>query len=274
LYYLEQDFADFNSVAFTSSWPPIDPTSNLCITQVDNGDITTPGHTAISIPNSAITSTYDPITTVWQVCFKVDSFSYFYCHTCNPLNAALPVSLLSFTANQKEFSTDLKWVTSSEFHNQYFIVERSQDGKSFSAISEPIPSKGINGNSLIQLSYFFEDSSPNYGHNYYRLKQVDIDGKISYSHIVNIYFGNENAVNIYPNPVKTDLNIDLHVAKSTQVNAQIFDATGRVIRSEYWNLAEGDNKRSIDIRSIAEGMYLIRISNSKGFNYSNTFRKN
>ena len=65
---------------------------------IDNGDITDPGHTAINIPSSAITTSFDASTTVWTVCFPVSGFSYFYCSVCNPLrlnalafNVAIPV---------------------------------------------------------------------------------------------------------------------------------------------------------------------------------------
>ncbi len=200
LYYLEQDFQDYDAAAFPS-WPSINATSNLAITQVDNGTLGSPFSTATAIPNSSITSTYDALTTVWTVCFPVDSFSYFYAHTQNPLNAALPVTLYSFTGQRANETSVLNWTTSSEQNNSHFVVERSKDGKTFNPLSAKISSKGVNGNSSVNLEYGYTDVSPINGHNYYRLQQVDIDGHESYSGTIDIYYGTESMVTIYPNPV-------------------------------------------------------------------------
>ncbi len=272
LYYLAQDFADYDAVAF-GVWPLIDPMTNLCITQVDNGDITTPGHTAITIPNSAITSTYDASTTVWKVCFKVDSFSYFYAHTANPFNTPLPVTLLRFTGKRVEGTSELNWATSSEQNNSHFVLERSKDGKIFTAISSKINSKAPNGNSSIELTYSHTDASPFNGHNYYRLKQVDIDGHISYSKHVDVYFGNETMVTLYPNPVNTELNVEINTPKATTAIIKIMDAAGRVVRTVEMQLQAGNNITKVDMEALSDGVYMVRITNNKGLNYSQTIRK-
>lgn len=273
LYYLEEDFAEFNAYSASTFWPTMDPTVNLCITQVDNGDINTPGHTAISIPNSAITSTYDPLSTVWSVCFKVDSFSYFYCATCNPLNIPLPVNLLSFTGTKENATSILTWSTSGEHNNSHFILERSRDSKNFTAISDRIKSKAINGNSSSQLDYSFTDLTPLNGHNYYRLQQVDIDGHVSHSKTVDVYFGNETMVNLYPNPVNTLLNVDINSPLSTSAIMKIMDATGRVVKTIEMNVQMGSNHFTIDLESLADGVYMIHVSNNKGLNYAQTIHK-
>ncbi|GBL36000.1 hypothetical protein EMGBS15_15950 [Filimonas sp.] len=273
LYYLQQDFDDYNSAAFTASWPMIDPTSNLCITQVDNGDITTPGHTALSIPNSAITSTYDPLTTVWKVCFKVDSFSYFYCSTCNPLNIALPLSMLSFTGRRRDNQSVLKWVTSQEQNFSHFIVERSKDLKFFTPISSAIPSKADNGNSATGFEYGYNDLTPYNGHNYYRLQQYDIDGHHAGSDLVDVYFGHESMVTLFPNPVTSVLNILINTPKATNATANIMDATGRVVRTILMPLQAGENTTQVDMQSLSDGIYLVRITNEAGLNYTQTIRK-
>ncbi|MBK9299303.1 MAG: hypothetical protein IPN14_01385 [Bacteroidetes bacterium] len=83
LYYLDDDFNIYNADAIFNGWLQIVPNVNLAISKVDNGDINTPGHTAIAIPNANITTSYDPLTTVWTVCFPVSGFSYFYAHSAN-----------------------------------------------------------------------------------------------------------------------------------------------------------------------------------------------
>ncbi len=272
LYYLEQDFQDYDAAAFPS-WPSINATSNLAITQVDNGTLGSPFSTATAIPNSSITSTYDALTTVWTVCFPVDSFSYFYAHTQNPLNAALPVTLYSFTGQRVNETSVLNWTTSSEQNNSHFVVERSKDGKTFSPLSAKISSKGVNGNSNVNLEYGYTDVSPIQGHNYYRLQQVDIDGHESYSGTVDVYFGTETMVTMYPNPVNTELNIQLNTPEAGRARVKIMDATGRVVRTVELSLQAGSNATKVDMQSLSDGVYMVSISNGKGLNYTQTIRK-
>jgi len=81
LYVLEMDIQDYNAAAFPT-WPALDPLTNLSIMQVDSFNILgTPMATITSIPNSSITSAFNPGTTVWEICFPVDSFSTFYLST-------------------------------------------------------------------------------------------------------------------------------------------------------------------------------------------------
>ena len=274
LYFLEDDFAQFNSFSLLNGWPQITPNVNLVISKVDNGDITTPGHTAIAIPNANITTSYDPLTTVWTVCFPVDSFSYFYAHAANPGNVPLPISLLSFSGKKIENTSLLNWVTSSEQNNSHFVLENSKDGKTFTALSGKIASKALGGNSAVSLAYDYTDGTPYAGHNYYRLQQVDLDGKISYSKVVDVYHGNETLVTLYPNPVNTQLNIEINTPKATLAQVKILDATGRVVKAIDMQLQAGNNKTDIGMEGLADGVYMVKVTNQKGLNFSQTIRKN
>ncbi|MBK7762134.1 MAG: T9SS type A sorting domain-containing protein [Bacteroidetes bacterium] len=276
LYFLDDDFAQYSATAISSSpsWPSLVPTSNLCISKVDNGDINTPGHTAVSIPNANITTTYDPLTTVWTVCFPVSSFSYFYCHTCNtPINAPLPINLLSFTGKRVNSKTELNWVTSNEVNNSHFIVERSKDAKNFSNISSKIPTKAIGGNSTSHLNYDFTDAKPFEGHNYYRLTQVDIDGQQSKSEIVDVYFGIEAQVTLYPNPASSELNVEINSQVNDKAHLKIMDATGRVIRIVDLVLVVGNNMSQINLESLSDGIYLVEITSNQGLHFTSSLRK-
>ncbi|GBL36004.1 hypothetical protein EMGBS15_15990, partial [Filimonas sp.] len=272
LYYLQQDFDDYDAAAFPS-WPSMSPTTNLAITQIDNGNLGSPSSIATAIPNSLITATYDPLTTVWTVCFPVDSFSHFYAHTQNLFNTPLPVTLTNFTGKRVNETSALSWITSSEINNSHFVVERSKDAKSFSAVSSKINSKGVNGNSSVDLNYSYSDMTPMNGHNYYRLQQVDIDGHVSHSGTVDVYFGNETMVTMYPNPVNTELNIDINSIETGRARIKIMDATGRVVKTVELSLQAGSNAAKIDMQSLSDGIYMISISNGKNLSYSQTIRK-
>jgi hypothetical protein len=274
LYYTQQDFNDFNDYALINGLDQINPTTNLCITQVDGGPLGSPGSTSISIPNSSMTSTFDPLTQVWTVCFPVDSFSTFYCHACNPLNAPLPVSLTNFSGKRDGNTSVLSWTTSAEINNHHFMVERSKDAKTFMPISGSIASKAPNGNSQTELKYGFTDNTPNLGHNYYRLQQVDIDGHSSNSHVVDVYFGEETIVSLYPNPANKVVYLDIQTPKATNAQAKIMDAAGRVVKTIAMQVQAGGSNHQIDISDLADGIYMLQVSNNKGLQYTQSFRKN
>lgn len=88
-------------------------------------------------------------------------------------SSPLPVELLSFYASPAENTIELRWETASETNNDYFIVERSQNGSDFQKIDTV---KGA-GNSSLYKTYYVIDNKPNDGINYYRLTQVDFDGR-------------------------------------------------------------------------------------------------
>ncbi len=281
LYYLDQDLQDYNADAGFLGWPLL-PTaatmpanmSNIAITKVDNGDLNTPGHVPTAISNASISASYDPLTTVWTICFPVSGFSYFYLHTQNPGNVPLPVSLLSFTGTRVDATSQLNWSTVTEINNSHFVVERSKDGRVFSKLSDNIASKAVNGNSNERLDYGYTDATPYQGHNYYRLQQHDIDGHMSYSKVVDVYFGNETIVTLYPNPVNTNLNVDINTPKATVAKLKITDATGRTVKVVDMQLQAGSNTTIVDMQGLADGMYMISITNDKGLNYSQPLRKN
>ena len=273
LYYLQDDIDQFNGYSFINGWPMITPGVNMSISQVDNGDISDPGHIGKEINPADITATYDPSSTVWTVCFPVDSFSYFYAHADNAGNVPLPVQMV-LSGKQQSSENMLNWVTYKEQNNAYFILERSRDGKVYEALSGNIVSKGENGNSDKELKYGYIDKYPYNGYNYYRVAQYDIDGKRHYSNIINLYQGNGTKVQTYPNPVNTTLNVNVSTDKIGTAEIKLMDATGRLIQVVNMQLQIGENRSEIEMRDLASGIYMIKVSNGKDLNYTQTIRKN
>ena len=116
----------------------------------------------------------------------------------------LPIELLSFTAENYYEEILLYWSTASEKNNNFFTVERSDNGKDFYTIGE------INGagNSNSVLNYSYKDKSPISGINYYRIMQTDFDGQNSYSAIVAINHPfNNPTIQISPNPFSNIITI-------------------------------------------------------------------
>lgn len=186
-------------------------------------------------------------TNVPETCMVLDgSFN-----TCS----LLPVELLSFTASRQESVSVLDWVTSSEINSKSFEIQRSDRSNQFITIGEV---KG-QGNSTAITSYQFIDKNPQPGINYYRLKQIDLDGKFTYSPIRSVNFMPQEEISIFPNPVSDVLFVNLgsNYSEDLATRYSIFDAEGRLIVSG--NLLSALQK--IDVSRFNNGAYLLSITN-------------
>lgn len=169
----------------------------------------------------------------------------------------LPITLSSFTASKKSNSVLLNWQTVSETNNNYFAIERSANSSNgFKEIAR-VTSKG---NSSQTQQYSSEDIAPLKGVNYYRLKQVDKNGKATTSKIVLVDFTNGAIIKLYPNPVKSNLNIDgLAGSKTTLsiigINGKVLSTTSTTNTSYNWNIS-----------AIPAGTYYLRIDADKKIN--------
>ena len=114
-----------------------------------------------------------------------------------PLVVALPVKLVSFSAELNQPSVKLKWTTATETNNDFFTVQRSTDENQWTVIKKV---KGA-GNSNNLVSYEAYDDAPVNGTSYYRLAQTDLDGTTSYSEIKVVKnVTNGKGISIYPVP--------------------------------------------------------------------------
>jgi Secretion system C-terminal sorting domain/Beta-propeller repeat len=165
--------------------------------------------------------------------------------------SVLAIKLLSFTGRNNGNNNLLEWSTTSETNNDHFDIERSADGIVFEKIAAV---KGA-GNSSIVKQYQFTDNFAFKSSNYYRLKQVDADGKFSYSDIINLKRAKDNLpINIYPNPFKNNFSIDLAAAYKNVV-VSISDITGKKISESIYTQVQ-----LINIKTNAPaGVYLVKI---------------
>lgn len=141
----------------------------------------------------------------------------------------LPVEFYSFYARENQGAVNLDWITLSETENDYFEVQKSSDNRSFSTI-------GIvdgHGTTNEKTSYVFIDKSPFKGINYYRLKQVDMNGELNYSVIKAVTVMNPltSAMQVYPNPVylNSKVNIKLKYLESKEFTIKLFNTEGKLI---------------------------------------------
>ena len=135
----------------------------------------------------------------------------------------LPIELLDFRAAQVGEAVRLDWVTATEHNNDHWMVQRSRDGLLFQDVERV--EGAINSNTA--RFYSLMDVHPWSGQNYYRLKQVDTDGSVSFSPIVVVDVQHEHLV-VFPNP--TDGNITVFDVSLDQDEVGVYDSEMRLIR--------------------------------------------
>jgi hypothetical protein len=167
---------------------------------------------------------------------------------------ALSVKLSSFDANVSGCRTLLAWTSQQEENNKEYQVEVSHDARFFATIGTIAAA----GNSTVSRSYQFTDNAPSPGYNYYRLKMVDLSGKVSYSSVVTVNSRcDAKMVKIHPNPVLENYNLGVTIAGyNGTLKGELIDVSGRVIRT--YTLKNGEN--TLSILGMAQATYMLRLT--------------
>ncbi len=169
----------------------------------------------------------------------------------------VPVLLSNFSVEKVNNTADIRWTTATEINSRNFELQRSIDGKEYATIIT-IAAKG---NSTQANNYSFIDVKPFVGINYYRLKQVDNDGKFMLSAIKSVKFENDGkfTVNVYPNPVTDILNVRVSNGKAKQI--RIVNTLGKVVYTTSEVAANGSIE--ISVKTLPEGTYFVEITSNE-----------
>ncbi|MGV3642116.1 MAG: T9SS type A sorting domain-containing protein, partial [Adhaeribacter sp.] len=171
----------------------------------------------------------------------------------------LPVELVSFTASRRQHLIELNWRTAMEKDNDYFAVEVSHDGRNF---RETARVKGA-GNSQQARSYSFTYRPAGSGLLYFRLRQADLDGQVTFSPIVAVS-GNpapEVFLQAYPNPGSGLYLLEIPAGEE-EVLAGVCDLAGKQILP-LQILRRSGKPASLDLRAQAPGIYLLTLVRGK-----------
>ncbi|MEO7309586.1 MAG: T9SS type A sorting domain-containing protein [Chitinophagaceae bacterium] len=171
-----------------------------------------------------------------------------------PLPVALPLDLTSFTASLIDKNVQLNWATHSEQNVRSFSIERSADGRAFSAIGDVLAKNTPNA------SYVFSDNAPLNGINYYRLKMIDRDGSFKISAIVSVSNRKGIVARVFPNPVINNLIVS-HTDAGDGASIKIYNASGQLVRS--FSIQPGATQTSLPVSELVKGNYLLSFE-SKG----------
>jgi hypothetical protein len=174
------------------------------------------------------------------------------------INPNLALQLLSFGASKATKGALLDWKVKNESNYTTFYAERSVDrGETFESIGSIQSSNTGN--------YSFLDKYPSTGQNNYRLKLIDINGNISFSKIVTLFYSElnnnqDNKITIYPNPAKTVINLDIDQNSKTEAyNIKIVDVTGLVVKE----IVSTQPSWHANIGYLKPGTYLVQVVNNK-----------
>ncbi|MES2772750.1 MAG: T9SS type A sorting domain-containing protein [Bacteroidota bacterium] len=161
----------------------------------------------------------------------------------------LPIELLNFSAEKAGGASILSWKVANTANTSNFILERSSDGRNWNALGTiPVTSS---------LIYGFTDQYPISGANYYRLMQKDKDGRIQYSAIRIVNFGNKPVIGVFPNPAKTWFTI---TGLAVTDKAELLDVIGTRVRI----ISTGSSAQKVEISNLANGTYLLRVKSASG----------
>ena len=180
-------------------------------------------------------------------------------------NSIAPVTFVSFNGEKVESNNILSWATATEMNNTGFELQRSINGIEFSTIAF-IPTKAENGNSNTNLSYTYTDKTSNTSA-YYKLKQIDKDGKYSYSKTVFIKADKPTRfelVKVYPNPTRDIVKVSVIAPKASNATLTITDMTGKTVMQQNIQLTMGDNNVALNTQSLNAGNYIIKLTCAEG----------
>ena len=166
----------------------------------------------------------------------------------------LPVSFLAFNATNDNNKVILNWSTMSEKNNYGFEIQKSNNSKDWHNIAF-VNARTEDNNINQPFDYYFTDTEPYNGINYYRLKQIDLNQKFEYSSIRQITINN-SAITLSPNPAKNYVIID-GLKSGDRIN--IIDNQGRLLIEEQ----SMGYKHRLDLHKLSSGFYYIQIINKE-----------
>jgi len=176
----------------------------------------------------------------------------------------LPVEISSFSVRQVSKGAQLNWSTASEQNNAGFDIERSEDGITFRSIGW-VAGKG---NSVNRQEYLYDDKNLRSGKTfYYRLRQVDIDGRFKYSAVNTLTLSNDGSLagEFYPNPsANGNVTIDLTATENDTWQVEVFDAAGKRHHQQQVAVFKGSNVLSFNFTRLAGGTYYVKMESKTG----------
>jgi hypothetical protein len=180
--------------------------------------------------------------------------------TISAAGSPLPISLVSFKGDHTGNNNILSWSASSTVNSSGFEVQYSFNGKDFTNLGFVNTQQNNNTSGSIS-DYQYTDTKGIGGNIYYRLMQIDKDGKYRYSNVLLIK-GNlidQLSLNaVYPNPAKDRLNVIVSSPVNNNINIIITDLAGKTVKRQAFSVVNGGNNLDFDVSLLPAGSYFIK----------------
>lgn len=165
----------------------------------------------------------------------------------------LPTQFITFSGQLLSNHIALQWKAEAGEKHRWFDVEKSLDRQNFISIGR------------ITNDDKFTDKLPSIGNNYYRIKAVEKDGRLTFSHIINIaYQPADFIIRIYPNPIIDAMQLQINAGAADNVQLQISDLAGRTIYSQMIAVRKGAQQLTINTAAWVSQLYQLKIIASSG----------
>jgi choice-of-anchor A domain-containing protein len=215
--------------------------------------------------NATIRVTVDPYTIV-NISYPSSVGS---CYTSPPPGNTLPVTLASFSAENKNCNNELKWVVTEASDFSHFVVQRSTDARNFSPLTRIDYNPSQKEYNFSDSPYSTETAPAKYY--YYRLQQVDTDASFEYSAIRSVECGTCDtrlAVDFFPNPTQDEINVkSFSPVKKFEIvslsGKQVYVATPAQAQTEF----------KVNVQAFAQGLYIVNVVNAEGKHTSKILKK-
>jgi hypothetical protein len=240
------------NVASTTTAPVSCP--NVKISYSTDGGYTFPTVLVASTTNNGSASVVIPVGNTTTARIKVEAANniFFNVNSSNfTVNGALPVTFLSFTAAKDVNKVRLIWQTTNEINVSYYRVETSHDGIHFANLMN----RTAAGTNNSVNTYNGQHMNPGIGSNYYRIAEVDKDGKVTYSETKEVYFAPGTA------PIVTYGNgstVEIDVPSATQpYQVRMYNSVGQEVIS---NKTLNQTHASLNVANLSKGVYMLDIN--------------
>ncbi|MBO9562132.1 MAG: hypothetical protein J7621_05130 [Niastella sp.] len=175
---------------------------------------------------------------------------------------ALPVTWLNVSGKNLGRDNEIAWATANETGNAYFVVEVSGNGRDFAEAGR-VAGKG---NSSFEQQYTFLHRNVAYTTAWYRIRQVDINGRFSYSRTIQVVSGEglRSGLVYVTNPARETITVMIRAGQSYRPNMVIADATGRIVHRQQVPFNAGSNIVDIPFGHHAAGIYFLQYVDELG----------
>lgn len=220
------------------------------------------GISALGNINNAVASNWDP-NVLWCALGTGTGLPTASACGANACLSALPVTLQSYDGVLRgDGSVELEWVTTEELNNDFFTIEKSTDGETFSDFTTV---QSADGFSTSRNTYTVTDPFPSQGQNWYRLRQTDLDGTTKILGTVSIQSNEDIAqeMQMFPNPSNGVVKLSFAGMDGKDIDVRIFDYSGRTVFSSTIASETGFGQQTLDLTSLPSGGYMAVVTSGQ-----------